>query len=187
MAFGREPAFPPRRGQDPSRIPSFQDDEEAWAPYFVEPCNCPVALAGYVFQPALVVVTFRAHARITLVSHGEHDRTPAEVSGRTRPHHRDVRAGDHHDSSQATRVRCPDEAAPGVVVGRLAVSHPVSIRCPHQTVPTAVCLRSQVIILRLTSNGRLTAAEPSQHALPRIMDPAAPAYPDHPDSGTRSR
>jgi hypothetical protein len=68
FALGREPTFPPRLGRDPSTMLDFDDDEEAWFPFHVNPLNCPPALIGYVYQPKRRVAAFRYIARVCLVS-----------------------------------------------------------------------------------------------------------------------
>lgn len=68
LALGREPTFPARQGRDPSAMPDFDDDEEPWTPYFINPNNCPWSLVGYVYQPQRRVAAFRFLARLCLVS-----------------------------------------------------------------------------------------------------------------------
>jgi hypothetical protein len=45
----------------------FDDDEEAWFPFHVNPLNCPPAPIGYVYQPKRRVAAFRYIARVCLV------------------------------------------------------------------------------------------------------------------------
>lgn len=49
-------------------MPDFDNDEEPWTAYFVNPANCPWSLTGYVYQPSRRMAAFRFLARLCLVS-----------------------------------------------------------------------------------------------------------------------
>ncbi len=67
LALGREPTVAPRQGRDPFSMVDFDDDDEPWTAYFVDPLNCPPSLVNYVYQPKRRVAAFRFLARLCLV------------------------------------------------------------------------------------------------------------------------
>lgn len=58
----------PRLGKLPTVLPDFEDEHEAWRPYYRHPANRPWQLASYFYQPKRRAVWFRALASLSLVS-----------------------------------------------------------------------------------------------------------------------
>ena len=81
LALGREPTFSPRSSGDPSTVTDFDDDSQAWKPYFVNSLNCPRPLLGYVYQPGRRVTSFRLLARLCLVRHSKRIQRSPELTG----------------------------------------------------------------------------------------------------------
>ena len=69
LSLGREPTFPPRFGRDPSTLTDFDDDDQPWTPYYVNPVNRPAELANYVWQPKACIETFRHYCNLHLIIH----------------------------------------------------------------------------------------------------------------------